>query len=94
MMVESYLMQSRKAPSIIEKLLSHRNRTDISIAKILEIYKTFAMDCLMFAKLISFRPLGLAFVVVGCRLASRKACSSELCTRIFHEVIAHKSADW
>lgn len=37
MMVESYLMQSKKAPNIIEKLLSHRNRTDISVAKVLEI---------------------------------------------------------
>lgn len=37
MMLESYLMQSKKAPNIIEKLLSHRNRTDISVAKILEI---------------------------------------------------------
>lgn len=37
MMVESYLMQSKKAPNIIAKLLEHRNRTDISVAKILEI---------------------------------------------------------
>lgn len=37
MMVESYLMQSKKAPNIIAKLLSHHNRTDISVAKILEI---------------------------------------------------------
>ena len=37
MMVESYLMQSKKAPNIIAKLLSHRNRTDMSVAKILEI---------------------------------------------------------
>ena len=37
MMVESYLMQSKKAPNIFAKLLSHRNRTDISVAKVLEI---------------------------------------------------------
>jgi hypothetical protein len=37
MMVEGYLMQSKKAPKIIAKLLEHRNRTDVSVAKILEI---------------------------------------------------------
>ena len=37
MMVESYLLQTAKASKIIVKLLEHRNRTDISIAKILEI---------------------------------------------------------
>lgn len=37
MMVKSYLMKSKKAPGIIAKLLYHRNRTDISVAKVLEI---------------------------------------------------------
>ena len=37
MMVESYLVQTPKAPQIIAKLLEHKNRTDISVAKMLEI---------------------------------------------------------
>ncbi len=37
MMLDSYLMPSKRAPKIVAKLLGHRNRTDISVAKVLEI---------------------------------------------------------